>query len=94
MERQVYPSILFGRPIIFPTRDESLYKMGGMVVPEIFDVFSFHATHFPPRVRKQSCAPTSGTFPRDAEPFLSNWSTPIIVRKTLLNVLTTNILYL
>ena len=42
--------------------DESLKKIGGMV-PEIFDVFSFHATYLPPEERKLSCAATFSTFP-------------------------------
>ena len=30
---------------IFPTRDESLKKIGG-IVPEIFGIFTFHAAHY------------------------------------------------
>ena len=46
----------------FPTRDECLKRIGGMV-PEIFDVFNFHAAHLAPEERKLSCAATFSTFP-------------------------------
>ena len=53
---------------IFPTRDESLKKIGGMM-PEIFDVFSFHAVHFPTEERKPSCVAIFSTFPVTAHNF-------------------------
>ena len=47
--------LIFLNFTIFPTGDESLKKIGGMV-PEIFDVFSFNAAHLPPEERKLSCS--------------------------------------
>ena len=46
----------------FQNEMKILKKIGGMV-PDIYDVFSFHATHFPSGARKLSCAATSSTFP-------------------------------
>ena len=47
---------------IFSTCDESVKKIGVMV-PEIFNVFTLHAVHLPPVERKLSCAATFSTFP-------------------------------
>ena len=44
---------------IFPARIESLKKIGG-TVPEIFDIFSFHAAHLP--AEELSCAATFSSF--------------------------------
>ena len=83
MERQDYPSN-FCWLAHYPTRNTSFKKIDGMV-PEIFNVFSFHATHFQPGERKL-CANLQH-FSCDAAQFLWNLIMPVIIRKTLQNML-------